>query len=211
MSDRSASIVYRAAMAIAAIWAAERLIEPAADAVASLNLAVAGRARGRDPRFAHRSPMRLRRLAPPRPRRGAAATDPWAPAERSAGRSGSSSSPPRSPATSPSPPSSSIRRSISPSSAACSISSTASSRTGPRRCSSPRRRSGRGCWRCSACAARAGADRRHPARRRRLRSLMIAIAAVLEPWGVQSQDMFGALRRPISASRSAASPFRCRR
>jgi potassium-dependent mechanosensitive channel len=46
MSDRSASILYRAAMAIAAIWAAERLIEPMADAVASLNIAVAGRAVG---------------------------------------------------------------------------------------------------------------------------------------------------------------------
>jgi potassium efflux system protein len=46
MSDRSASIIYRAAMAIAAIWAAERLIEPAADAVASLNIAVAGRGVG---------------------------------------------------------------------------------------------------------------------------------------------------------------------
>jgi potassium-dependent mechanosensitive channel len=46
ISDRSASILYRAAMAIAAIWAAERLIEPAADAVASLNIAVAGRAVG---------------------------------------------------------------------------------------------------------------------------------------------------------------------
>ena len=33
-------------MAIAAIWAAERLIEPAADAVASLNIAVAGRGVG---------------------------------------------------------------------------------------------------------------------------------------------------------------------
>ena len=44
MSDRAASIVYRAAIAIAAIWAVERLIEPAADAVASLNIAVAGRA-----------------------------------------------------------------------------------------------------------------------------------------------------------------------
>ena len=48
MSDRSASILYRAAMAIAAIWAAERLIEPAADAVASLNIAVAGRGGRRD-------------------------------------------------------------------------------------------------------------------------------------------------------------------
>jgi potassium-dependent mechanosensitive channel len=46
MSNRSASIFYRAAMAIAAIWAVERLIEPAADAVASLNIAVAGRAVG---------------------------------------------------------------------------------------------------------------------------------------------------------------------
>ncbi len=46
MSDRTASIFYRAAMAIAAIWAAERLIEPAADAVASLNIAVAGRGVG---------------------------------------------------------------------------------------------------------------------------------------------------------------------
>ena len=50
----------------------------------------------------------------------------------------------RSPATSPSPRSSSIRRSTSPPSAACSISSTASFRTGPKRCSSRRRRSGRG-------------------------------------------------------------------
>jgi small-conductance mechanosensitive channel len=46
MSDRPASIFYRAAMAIAAIWAAGRLIEPAADAVASLNIAVAGRGVG---------------------------------------------------------------------------------------------------------------------------------------------------------------------
>ena len=46
MSDRSAAIVYRLAMAIAAIWAVERLIEPAADAVASLNIAVAARGVG---------------------------------------------------------------------------------------------------------------------------------------------------------------------
>jgi potassium efflux system protein len=46
MSDRSAAIFYRLAMTIAAIWAAERLIEPAADAAASLNIAVAGRAVG---------------------------------------------------------------------------------------------------------------------------------------------------------------------
>ena len=46
MSDRTAGIVYRLAMTIAAIWAVERLIEPAADAVASLNIAVAGRGVG---------------------------------------------------------------------------------------------------------------------------------------------------------------------
>jgi potassium-dependent mechanosensitive channel len=46
MTDRSATIVYRLAMTIATIWAVERLIEPAADAVASLNIAVAGRGVG---------------------------------------------------------------------------------------------------------------------------------------------------------------------
>ena len=40
------------AMTIAAIWAVERLIEPAADAAASLNIAVAARGVGRDPRRA---------------------------------------------------------------------------------------------------------------------------------------------------------------
>jgi small-conductance mechanosensitive channel len=46
MSDRTASIFYRAAMAIAAILAVGRLIEPVADAVASLNIAVAWRGVG---------------------------------------------------------------------------------------------------------------------------------------------------------------------
>ena len=46
MTDRSAGILYRLAMAIAAIWALQRLIEPAADAVASLNIAVAARGAG---------------------------------------------------------------------------------------------------------------------------------------------------------------------
>ena len=46
MSDRTAAIVYRLAMTIAAIWAVERLIEPAADAAASLNIAVAARGLG---------------------------------------------------------------------------------------------------------------------------------------------------------------------
>ena len=46
ISDRTAAIIYRLAMTIATIWAVERLIEPAADAAASLNIAVAARAVG---------------------------------------------------------------------------------------------------------------------------------------------------------------------
>ena len=46
ISDRSARILYRLALTIAAIWAVERLIEPAADAAASLNIAVATRGVG---------------------------------------------------------------------------------------------------------------------------------------------------------------------
>src|SRR5580700_9685595 len=44
--DRSAGILYRLAMTFAAIWAVERLVEPAADAAASLNIAVATRGVG---------------------------------------------------------------------------------------------------------------------------------------------------------------------
>ncbi len=46
IGDRSSGIIYRLAMTIAAIWAVERLIEPAADAAASLNIAVAARGVG---------------------------------------------------------------------------------------------------------------------------------------------------------------------
>jgi potassium-dependent mechanosensitive channel len=46
ISDRSAGILYRLAMTFAAIWAVERLVEPAADAAAALNLAVATRGVG---------------------------------------------------------------------------------------------------------------------------------------------------------------------
>ena len=82
MSDRSASIVYRAAMAIAAIWAAERLIEPAADAVASLNIAVAGRGVGAI-LVSLTIAYALRQFAAQQPARAAGPpqTDPWAPAE----------------------------------------------------------------------------------------------------------------------------------
>jgi potassium-dependent mechanosensitive channel len=46
ISDRTAGILYRLAMTFAAIWAVERLVEPAADAAASLNIAVATRGVG---------------------------------------------------------------------------------------------------------------------------------------------------------------------
>ncbi len=46
VSDRSAAILYRLAMTFAAIWAVERLVEPVADAAASLNIAVATRGVG---------------------------------------------------------------------------------------------------------------------------------------------------------------------
>jgi potassium-dependent mechanosensitive channel len=80
ISNRSAAIVFRAALTIAAIWAAERLVEPAADAVASLNIAVAARALGAM-LIALVMARGLRRLAAPLA--GAAAPpqrDIWAPA-----------------------------------------------------------------------------------------------------------------------------------
>jgi small-conductance mechanosensitive channel len=43
IGDRSAAIIFRGGMTVATIWAAEKLIEPAADAIASLNIAVASR------------------------------------------------------------------------------------------------------------------------------------------------------------------------
>jgi potassium efflux system protein len=46
VSDRSAGTLYRLAMMFAAIWAVERLVEPVADAAASLNIAVATRGVG---------------------------------------------------------------------------------------------------------------------------------------------------------------------
>jgi potassium-dependent mechanosensitive channel len=46
LGDRSAGILYRLAMTMAAIWAVQRLIEPAADASASLNIEVAARGVG---------------------------------------------------------------------------------------------------------------------------------------------------------------------
>ncbi len=46
VGDRAARVIFSAIMSVVAIWAVERLIEPAADAVFSFNLAVAARALG---------------------------------------------------------------------------------------------------------------------------------------------------------------------
>ena len=46
INDRVAALLFRLWLAVATILAAERLLEPAADAAASLNIAVAGRAIG---------------------------------------------------------------------------------------------------------------------------------------------------------------------
>ena len=46
MSDRTAAIVYRLAITIATIWAVVRLIEPAADVAASLDIAIAAKGVG---------------------------------------------------------------------------------------------------------------------------------------------------------------------
>ena len=88
MSERSAAIFYRTAMTIAAIWAADRLIEPAADAVASLNIAVAARAVGAT-LASLATAHALRQLAaqsapaagsPPVRAAGSPQGDPWTPA-----------------------------------------------------------------------------------------------------------------------------------
>jgi small-conductance mechanosensitive channel len=79
VSDRSATLIIRAGMTVAAIWGGERLLEPAADAVASLNIAVAVRGLGAA-LIALVVARLLRRLSTPVP--GAAASpqvDPWAP------------------------------------------------------------------------------------------------------------------------------------
>jgi len=77
-SDHSAVIVFRAAMTIAAIWAAERLVEPAADVVASLNIAVAARALG-SALVALTVGHALRRLAGRLDGSPGSARDAWAP------------------------------------------------------------------------------------------------------------------------------------
>ena len=77
IGDRSAQLIFRGGMTIGAIWAAEKLLEPAADAVASLNIAVAGRGLGAA-LIALVAAHTLRRLQASAP--ASAATDGWAPA-----------------------------------------------------------------------------------------------------------------------------------
>ena len=77
VGDRAARRIVRGAMATAAIWAAERLIEPAADAAASLNILVAGRALGAALAVLVVA-YTLRRLSPA-PQAAGPAPDRWAP------------------------------------------------------------------------------------------------------------------------------------
>jgi small-conductance mechanosensitive channel len=80
VSDRSAQLIFRGGIAIAAIWAAEKLVEPAADAVASLYIAVAGRGLGAA-LIALVAAHTLRRLSTPLAGAPASApNDAWAPA-----------------------------------------------------------------------------------------------------------------------------------
>jgi potassium-dependent mechanosensitive channel len=80
VSDRTARRLFSGVLRVAAIWAAERLIEPAADAVGSLNIAVAGRAVGAA-LVALVIAHTLRRLSPGHQAGAAAAqSDRWAPA-----------------------------------------------------------------------------------------------------------------------------------
>jgi small-conductance mechanosensitive channel len=77
LGDRVSALLFHLWLSVAAILAAERLLEPAADAVASLNIAVAGRAVGAA-LAAVLMARTLRRIAAPVP--GAPVREPFAPA-----------------------------------------------------------------------------------------------------------------------------------
>ena len=77
IGDRASRRIVRGGLTIATIWAAERLIEPAADAAASLNIVVAGRAVGAA-LVVLVIAYSLRRLSPA-PQAAAAEPDRWAP------------------------------------------------------------------------------------------------------------------------------------
>jgi len=80
LGDRVSALLLHLWLSVAAILAAERLLEPAADAVASLNIAVAGRAVGAA-LVAILMARALRLIAAPIPAAasGVPAHDPWAP------------------------------------------------------------------------------------------------------------------------------------
>ena len=79
ITDRSAGILYRLAMTIAAIWAVGRLVEPVADAAASFNIAVAWRGVGAL-LAALAIAVAMRRLgAQPSGAQGSQHNDAWAP------------------------------------------------------------------------------------------------------------------------------------
>lgn len=76
LRDRPAAVLFRFILIAATIWAAERLLEPAAESVGSLNIAVAARAVGAT-LIALAAAYTLRRIADLTP---AGARDLWAPA-----------------------------------------------------------------------------------------------------------------------------------
>jgi small-conductance mechanosensitive channel len=78
MSDRVAGVLFRFMLIAAAIWAVERLLEPAAEAVGSLNISVAARAVGAA-LIAVAAARALRSLVTPVPT-PPAVRDSWAPA-----------------------------------------------------------------------------------------------------------------------------------
>ena len=82
VSDFAAATLFRGVLTIAAIWAAERLLEPAADAVASLNISVAGRGLGAAlvALVGAYTLQRLHQSAPAVAVAGAPPVDVWAPA-----------------------------------------------------------------------------------------------------------------------------------
>jgi potassium-dependent mechanosensitive channel len=82
VSDFAAATLFRGVLTIAAIWAAERLLEPAADAVASLNISVAGRGLGAAlvALVGAYTLQRLHRAAPAVAATVAVPANPWAPA-----------------------------------------------------------------------------------------------------------------------------------
>ena len=196
VSDRSAGILYRLAMTFAAIWAVERLVEPAADAAASLNLAVATRGVGAITRCDR---DRLRNA----PTRGAADGRARIAAKQRLGAAQNARLGGRVdhfpgrcdrlrrlrhfPRQSGDLPQHRRRRALP--------SPTSSPRTEPKPIFKPDGPIG------SRLLVMAGLRRNVLAQISvilqgvaRVVVVMLAFAAVLKPWGVQSQDMFGALR-----------------